>query len=66
MILIPLCNLNCQVIQLMPEGNQIILHCLLAFLGEVASHSDSNMMTPKNIAIVFSPGWSSFRKPDEL
>jgi len=39
----------------LPEGNKAVVSYTLAFLAEVATHSDENKMTVSNISIVFGP-----------
>ena len=35
--------------------NKLLLKYLIHFLGQVASNSEANRMTPANLAIVFGP-----------
>jgi hypothetical protein len=44
-----------QVVGRLPAYNKFCLHYILAFLHEVASHSDNNKMNLNNLGIVFGP-----------
>ena len=39
----------------LPEANKNVLFYLLRFLTRVKGNSDSNMMTSKNLGVVFAP-----------
>jgi len=43
------------VIEELPKCNKDLLERLSTFLMEVAAHSNKNLMTQKNIALVFGP-----------
>jgi hypothetical protein len=43
------------IIEDLPKCNKDLLEKLTAFLMEVAAHSNKNLMTQKNIALVFGP-----------
>jgi hypothetical protein len=49
-------------VALLPQANLDLVRHLVMFLGDVAAHSDDNMMTVENIAIVFGP---SFLQPSQ-
>eukprot|EP01103_Thecamoeba_quadrilineata_P017911 TRINITY_DN6561_c0_g1_i1.p1 TRINITY_DN6561_c0_g1~~TRINITY_DN6561_c0_g1_i1.p1 ORF type:complete len:540 (+),score=132.64 TRINITY_DN6561_c0_g1_i1:67-1686(+) len=52
-----------KVVKQLPVGHLVLLKFLVAFLVEVASHSEVNLMTENNIAIVFTP--TCFRPQQE-
>lgn len=48
------------IVKQMPNDNYRTLKALIDFLRDVVKHSDRNLMTPNNLAIVFGPNltWS--------
>ena len=42
-----------KVLSKLPIGNRAVVQKLMEFLTEVAAHSDVNMMTPSNLAVVW-------------
>ena len=52
-----------KTLQKLPQLNRDTTKALLNFLGHVTIFEDDNKMTPKNLAIVFSP---NLFKPFEM
>jgi len=44
-----------KVLAFLPHSHKVVLKHLVVFLMKVAHHSDTNKMTPENIATVFAP-----------
>ncbi|KAI8872053.1 RhoGAP-domain-containing protein [Ramicandelaber brevisporus] len=42
------------LLPMLPETSVFLLHALIDLLADVAAHSNSNLMTPKNLAIVWA------------
>ncbi|KHJ47487.1 RhoGAP domain protein [Trichuris suis] len=62
-----------EIVNSLPAENYNLLKFLVLFLGEVASHSEVNLMNASNLAIVFGPNlaWPgdqqiTLRQLDEL
>lgn len=44
-----------EVCQTLPENHFVTLQAIIRHLSIVASHGDTNLMTPHNLAVVFAP-----------
>lgn len=51
-------------IQLLPPGSKLIFQRLMMLFVKIHSHSDKNLMTANNLAIVFAPAFLRYEVLD--